>query len=60
MIDVCNDHPDVKCDSHSECMNAPDSEDGYRCICDSGYRRNGSSCSLIGIDIIYLSIYNHS
>ena len=29
-------------------MNMPEEEEGYRCVCDSGYEKNDLSCSLIG------------
>ena len=49
-MDVCSELG-VECGGHSKCRNAPDSEDGYECVCDSGYERKGDSCSLIGWDI---------
>ena len=46
-MDVCTELA-VSCDGHSSCVNSPDSEEGYRCVCDSGYRQDGNSCSVIG------------
>jgi hypothetical protein len=43
-MDVCTELA-VNCGGHSSCVNSPDSEEGYRCVCDSGYRQDGTSCS---------------
>jgi hypothetical protein len=51
-MDVCTELA-VSCDGHSSCVNSPDSEEGYRCVCDSGYRQDGNSCSVIGIVHVY-------
>ena len=48
--DVCSELK-VNCSSHSKCRNAPDSEEGYDCVCDSGYERKGNSCSFTGWEI---------
>ena len=47
-MDVCSELA-VSCGHHSSCVNSPDSVEGYRCVCESGYRdTGGGSCSLIG------------
>ena len=46
--DVCTEL-DIKCSPHSSCVNYPDSVEGFRCVCDSGYRQNGKSCTLKGM-----------
>ena len=46
-MDVCTELA-VSCGGHSSCVNSPDSEEGYNCVCDSGYRQDGNSCSVIG------------
>ncbi|CAI8027301.1 Uromodulin, partial [Geodia barretti] len=43
-MDVCTELA-VSCGGHSSCVNSPDSEEGYSCVCDSGYRQDGNSCS---------------
>ncbi|CAI8053279.1 Hemicentin-2, partial [Geodia barretti] len=43
-LDVCTVLA-VSCGSHSSCVNSLDSEEGYSCVCDSGYRQDGNSCS---------------
>jgi hypothetical protein len=51
-MDVCTELA-VSCGGHSSCVNSPDSEEGYSCVCDSGYRQDGNSCSVIGIVHVY-------
>ena len=46
-LDVCT-LLSVKCGAHSECVSSPENEEGYRCVCDSGYEHNDGSCSLRG------------
>ena len=54
-LDVCTVLA-VSCGSHSSCVNSLDSEEGYSCVCDSGYRQDGNSCSSAGKSIIVLAI----
>jgi hypothetical protein len=51
-MDVCTELA-VNCGGHSSCVNSPDSEEGYRCVCDSGYRQDGTSCSYTGINQVH-------
>lgn len=40
-------------------MNMPEEEEGYRCVCDSGYEKKGISCSLIGRSVIIIERLKH-
>ena len=47
VMDVCTLLA-VDCGSHSQCLNAPEKEEGYRCRCQSGYEQYNDLCKRRG------------